>query len=264
MPQASCILKHGPTLIRIALRVYRPDSLRNYMLQPQNYPQFIGKALLLEPDPFVEMVDDDNPWIEGLFLCATIGVLVAAAQLVGSLLLTVSLPHSEALLNMVLAGLRQSALGDESLLETERTLRTLWPLLLAYTGYDSVGFRIFTLAATPLGLIGQWLLFGLTSHLLARAAGGQGALGQTLGAVALSAAPRLLYLFSMIPFVSVAAVLVHVWGILIAFRGLEVAHELPPWPAALVAGGAWLLTLLVSAVVVLFVAFLLFLAGGNP
>ena len=233
------------------------------MLQPQNYPQFIGKALLLEPDPFVEMVDDDNPWIEGLFLCASIGVLVAVAQFIGSLLLTLSLPPSEALLNNVVAGLRQFAAGDESLIEIERTLRALWPVFLAYTGYDSVGFRLFTLAATPLGLIGQWLLFGLTSHLLARAAGGQGALDQTLGAVALSNAPRLLYLFSVIPFVSVAAVLVHVWCILIAFRGLEVAHELPAWPAALVAGGAWLLTLLVSAAFALSVGFLLVLAGGN-
>lgn len=45
------------------------------MLQPQNYPRLIGQALVLEPEPFVEMVDDDNPWVEGLFLCACIGVL---------------------------------------------------------------------------------------------------------------------------------------------------------------------------------------------
>jgi len=233
------------------------------MLQPQNYPRFIGKALLLEPDPFVEMVDDDNPWIEGLFLCACIGVLVAVAQLIGSLLLTASLPPSEALLNTVLQTLRQGTAGGETLFEIERTLRNGWPLLLAYSGYDSVGFRLLSLATTPLGLIGHWLLFGFVSHLLARAAGGQGTLAQTLGALALSNASRLLYLFTMIPFVSVAAVLIHVWGILIAFRGLEVAHELPPRPAALVAVGTYLLLLLVSAAVAVAYGALLLIAGGS-
>lgn len=233
------------------------------MLQPQNYPRFIGKALLLEPDPFVEMVDDDNPWIEGLFLCACIGVLVAVARLIGSLLLTASLPPSDALLNTILQILRQGTAGGETLFEIERTLRNGWPLLLAYSGYDSVGFRTLTLATTPLGLIGHWLLFGFVSHLLARAAGGQGTLTQTLGAVALSNAPRLLYLFTLLPFVSVAAVLVHVWGILIAFRGLEVAHELAPGPAALVAVGTYLLLLLVSAVTAVAFGWLLLIAGGS-
>ena len=233
------------------------------MLQPQNYPQFIGKALLLEPDPFVEMVDDDNPWIEGLFLCACIGVLVAIAQLIGSLLLSASLPPSDALLNTVLQTLRQGTSSGETLFEIERTLRDGWPLLLAFSGYDSVGFRLLSLATTPLGLIGHWLLFGFVSHLLARAAGGQGTLAQTLGALALSNASRLLYLFTVIPFVSVAAVLIHVWGILIAFRGLEVAHELPPRPAALVAVGAYLLLLLVSAAVAVAYGALLLIAGGS-
>ncbi len=228
------------------------------MLQPQNYPRFIGKALLLEPDPFVEMVDDDNPWIEGLFLCACIGVLVAVAQLVGSLLLTASLPPSEALLT-----LRQGTFNGETLLEIERTLRSVWPLLLAYSGYDSVLFRLLTLATTPLGLIGQWLLFGLSSHLLARAAGGQGSLGQTLGAVALSNAPRLLYLLTFIPFVSVASVLIHVWGVLIAYRGLEVAHELPSGRAALVSVGSWLLLLLVSSIAAIAFGAMFIFAGGS-
>ncbi len=242
---------------------YGPGRRRNQMLQPQNYPQFIGKALLLEPDPFVEMVDDDNPWIEGLFLCACIGVLVAVAQLIGSLLLTASLPPSDALLNTVLQILRQGAFSGETQFELERSLLSAWPLMLAFSGYDSAGFRVMMLATTPLGIIGQWLLFGFISHLLARAAGGQGSLHQTLGAVALSNAPRLLYLFTAIPFVSVNPVLIHVWGVLIAYRGLEVAHELPTGPAALVAVGAWLLLILASTVAAIAFGALFVLAGAS-
>lgn len=211
------------------------------MLQPQNYPRLIGQALVLEPEPFVEMVDDDNPWVEGLFLCACIGVLAAVAQVLGGLLLTGSLPPAEVVLNILLQALRQLVANAETLLEVERTLGELWPLLSIGSGYDSGWLRLLTLVVTPFGLIAQWLLFGITGHLIARAVGGQGSLGQTLGAMALSNGPRLLYILTLIPFVSIGGILIHVWGILIAYRGMEVAHELPPTRAALAVVGPWLL-----------------------
>lgn len=213
------------------------------MLHPQNYPRLIGKALVLEPEPFVEMVDDDNPWVEGLFLCACIGVLTAVAQVIGGLLLSGSLPPAEVVLNLLLQALRQLVTNAETLLEVERTLGTLWPFLSMGSGYDSGWLRLLTLVVTPFGLIAQWLLFGITGHLVARAVGGQGSLGQTLGAMALSNGPRLLYILTIIPFVSIGGILIHVWGILIAYRGMEVAHELPPTRAAVAVVGPWLLVL---------------------
>jgi len=233
------------------------------MLQPQNYPRFVGQALCLEPDPFVAIVDDDNPWIEGLFLCACVSILVAVARVAGGLLLTASLPSSDALLNVVLWLLRQSSANGETIYEIELSLRGVWPLLRFSSGYDSGWFRFLTLATTPLSIIGQWLLFGLIGHLLARAFGGRGTLGQTLGAMSLSIAPRLLYLLTALPFVSVATLLVHVWGVLIAYRGMEVAHELSPGPAALAAVGAWILLLAVGIAGAAMAA-LLFVAGGGP
>ena len=218
------------------------------MIQPQNYPRLIGQALVLEPEPFVEMVDDDNPWVEGLFLCACIGVLTAVAQVLGGLLLTGSLPPAEVVLNTLLQALRQLVANAETLLEVERTLGEIWPLLSMSSGYGSGWLRLLTLVVTPFGLIAQWLLFGITGHLIARAVGGQGSLGQTLGAMALSNGPRLLYILTIIPFVSIGGILIHVWGILIAYRGMEVAHELPPTRAALAVVGSWLLVL-VSLVV---------------
>lgn len=218
------------------------------MIQPQNYPRLIGQALVLEPEPFVEMVDDDNPWVEGLFLCACIGVLTAVAQVLGGLLLTGSLPPAEVVLNTLLQALRQLVANAETLLEVERTLGEIWPLLSMNSGYGSGWLRLLTLVVTPFGLIAQWLIFGITGHLIARAVGGQGSLGQTLGAMALSNGPRLLYILTIIPFVSIGGILIHVWGILIAYRGMEVAHELPPTRAALAVVGPWLLVL-VSLVV---------------
>lgn len=232
------------------------------MLQPQNYPRFVGQALFLEPDPFVAFVDDDNPWIEGLFLCACVGILVTVARFAGGLLLTASLPSSDALLNVVLWLLRQSAANGETIYEIELSLRAALPFLRISSGYDSGWFRLLTLAITPLSIVGQWLLFGLIGHVLARAFGGRGSLGQTLGAMSLSTAPRLLYLLTALPFVSVATVLVHVWGILIAYRGLEVAHELSPGPAALAAVGAWILLFAVSIVGFAMIALPIVVGGG--
>ena len=81
------------------------------MLQPRSYPELLGKALFLEAEPFVTMIDDDNPWVEGLFLIVTVGVLVGAAQFIGGVLLTFSLPPVAALEATINAALRQLGLG---------------------------------------------------------------------------------------------------------------------------------------------------------
>ncbi len=75
------------------------------MLQPKSYPEMLGKALVFEAEPFMTMVDDDNPWAEGLFMVVLMGVLVGLAQIVGVLLTAAIMPDSEALLTALLAGL---------------------------------------------------------------------------------------------------------------------------------------------------------------
>lgn len=55
------------------------------MLEPQLYPELVAKALVLDEEPFVAMIDDDNPWVEGLALTTVVGVIAGAAQAVGRL-----------------------------------------------------------------------------------------------------------------------------------------------------------------------------------
>lgn len=202
------------------------------MLQPESYPRLLGQALTLEPAPFVEMVDDDNPWIEGLFFTFLIGVAIGIARLCGGLLLTASLPPADAVLETLVLSLKQGLLVGVNPAAAEEFVRQVWPWMTALWNYDNGWLSLLFLIATPLALIGQWLLYGLISHGAARALGGSGSLGQTLGAVALSIAPRILLVATLAPFASVSGLLVHVWGVLIAYRGLEVAHDLPPGKAA--------------------------------
>ena len=176
---------------------------------------------------------------------------------------TASLPPSEALLNMLLRSLRQVTANGETLLEIEDTLRSVWPLLLAYSGYDSVWFRLLALANYAAGP--DWPMAPLwplqppvcprrRRPRFARPDVGRGR-PQQRPSPAIPAYRHSVRLRRLD--------LIHVWGVLIAYRGLEVAHGLSPGPAALVAVGAWLLLLLVSSIVAVALGALFIVAGGG-
>lgn len=236
------------------------------MLRIRSYPELIGKTLVLEADPFEAMVDDDQPWVEGLVLVVTVGLLVALAQLIGGLLLTATLPPAEAMLNAILTGWREfnaRLFLAPDLAAGEASIRQAWSLLQAVSGYDSGWPRLFVLIITPLGLMLQWVVASLLVYGLARAFGGHGTLNQTLGAVALMVAPQVLLLLHVIPFVAVSGLLLGAWGLLILYRAVEVAHDLPWERAALVALAPYLLLLLLLLVASVTVAGFVIRFGGG-
>ncbi len=222
------------------------------MLQPKSYPALAGKALVLDAEPFLTLVEDDNPWVEGLFFVTCVGTLAAAAGVVGGLLLTASLPDAAAVRETFIQGVQHvlpmvAPTADAAVVET--VLRANWPWAAGMLGYGAGLARLFGALMTPVGLVVQWLLLGLVSHVAARQLGGTGKLGQTLGATALSASPHVLAVLTAVPLVTVPSLLLTVWGLLIAYRGVEVAHDLP-WPRAalaVLAAPALILLLAVSA-----------------
>ena len=232
------------------------------MLQPENYPRYLGQALVLEPDPFVEMVDDDNPWVEGLFLVTSIAVLVGLAKIVGGLLLTASLPDPNAMLETFFLALRQVTGGAGLPAEAQEQVRFLWDLWRSAVGYGTGWLRLLLLVSLPAGWLLQWLVTGLLGYGGARLLGGQGSLNQTLGAMALMVAPRLLLLVQVIPFTQVSSLLLWTWGLLIAYRALQTAHELPYPRAAAAALFAFLGMALLTALVATAVGFFLGFWGG--
>lgn len=204
------------------------------MLQPQNYPRMIGQALVLEPDPLIEMVDDDNPWVEGLFFTFLLGLMIGIAKLIGSILLTASLPDPTVALEAALAAWRQAApVGAADISAVERNLRTLWPFLTGMMGYGGGWSRLIFITGSPLLLILDWLVYSFLCFVAARIVGGRGTLNQTMGALALSTAPRILLVVQALPFATVGGLLLHVWGVLIAYRGVQAAHDLPSGRAAI-------------------------------
>jgi len=224
------------------------------MLQPHTYPKLIGKTLVLEADPFITMVDDDNPWLEGLFFTVCIGALIGLAQLIGGLLTTLSLPPANALFEALWQAWSQLGLNlSDDPARIEAAVRRAWDLSTRLAGYSGGWSRLYVLIVTPFALMVQWFVYGALCYVAARSMGGEGTFNQTLGATALMAAPHVLLVLSVVPLVSVSGLLLIVWPLLIVYRAIEVAHDLPWRRAALAAalplillGGALLFSALTA------------------
>src|SRR3989337_553023 len=99
------------------------------MLQPKTYPELVGKALVLEAEPFLTLAEDDNPWVEGLFLVTCVGLVLGGVHLIGGLLGTASLPPADAVREALLPTIQQLAaqmgLGSDPA-QVEATFRQFW------------------------------------------------------------------------------------------------------------------------------------------
>jgi hypothetical protein len=235
-----------------------------FMLQPRTYPELLGKALFLDAEPFITMTDDDNPWVEGMFLVALVGFAAGIAKMIGGWLTLASAPAAGAMLEAVLPAWRALGplipLGEPAL--TEADFRQIWSVASGAFAIAGRSSQIMVLVITPTVLLAQWLLVGAVSFAAARWLGGRGTLNQTLGATALFVAPQLLNLVSAAPFVQVSGLLLTTWGLLIAYRGLEVAHELPWQRAAIAALAAPALGLLLMLGTVSMIGLALLAGGG--
>jgi hypothetical protein len=234
------------------------------MLQPRTYPELIGKALVLEAEPFVTLVDDDEPWAEGLFLTLSVGVVVGIARLIAGLLLSASLPPATGVIEAIVNGWQRfntlmTLTSTPQAVET--SLRQWWWWVTLVNGYDSGWLRLLTLISTPLSFIASWLVSASVVYVAARALGGTGTFNQTLGATALIAAPHVLSILHIFPFVAVSALLLSVWSVLILYRAAQVAHDLP-WQRAWLVALTPLGVLLLLGLAALFLLSIRMLIGG--
>jgi hypothetical protein len=235
------------------------------MLQPKTYPELVGKALVLEAEPFLTLAEDDNPWVEGLFLVTCVGVLLGAAHFVGGLLLTASLPPADAVREALLLSAQQFAArlgvpGDPA--QIEATFRQIWEWAAGLIGYQGGAARFFFALLEPIRLVLQWFILALVVHGAARLLGGRGTVVQTLGTTALAVAPQILGVLTVVPFVSVSGLLLGVWTLLIAYRAVEVTHDLSWQRSAMAVLAAPALLVLVSFFIAALSALLLAIGGG--
>lgn len=223
----------------------------------------VFRALFFDSEAFEELRDDDNPFVEGLFLVVLIGLISALLSLVGQVLAWAVTPNVAAIKEVVLAGLEQQpwwaglAANPDGLVMFQRWWDAAWQVLPGLMGAPAPDTAAFNLLAWPFAAMLSWLVYGLLAHGFARLFGGQGTLNQTLGVMALAYTPLLLRGLGFIPFFVIGGVL-QTWQLLLRYKALRAAHRLPwtkaLWATLLPFGVFLLFWLLVSAVAAMLIA----------
>lgn len=199
----------------------------------------VFRALFLDSEAFDELRDDDDPFVEGLFLLVLIGVVTAAMALVGQVLAWGSVPRTEAIRDVVLSGLQQQAwwpaIGSDpqALAVFQQIWDAGWRIFPPLFGAPDPGRSALNLLVWPIWLVLSWLIYALLAHGFARWLGGRGSLRGSLGAAALSFTPFLFHGLSIVPFLVFGGVL-NTWQLLLRYKAVRSAHALP-WGRSLAA-----------------------------
>jgi len=211
----------------------------------------LWEALFLQPQPYATMRDRKNPAGKGVVILIILGLVIALAGFIGSLLTWANSPDINAVQETVLKYLQQMSWWEMMAVvpQAQAMWFQIWDTVWQMIGYltPSPTSGLVGFITTPLSLLFSWIFFGLVAHVIARMFGGKGQLGQTLGTTSLAAAPQLLMLFSAFPFVAFAGI--GVWTMLARYMAIRVTHDLS-WGRAL-----WV-TILAMLVITLVLAFL--------
>lgn len=229
-------------------------------------------ALFLQRDAYARMRDDDNPFVEGLFVLVVLGVTLGLLGIVGATLEWASTPNIGDIRDAVLTNLQ--TMGWWQFLQQDPQVEATWYQIwnaiwdASAAMAPSPARSLLGIVAVPLGLIIAWLIYGLLAHLFARLLGGLGTLNQTLGATALAAAPQLLNVLTVLPFVVIFSL--GTWTLLCNYMALRTVHGLN-WQRSVAAAllpsvVLVLLALVIGAIVAIVVGTLAatMFAGGLP
>lgn len=185
-------------------------------------------ALFLQREAYARMRDDDNPFVEGLFVLVVLGVTLGLVGIVGATLEWASTPDIGAIRDAILPNLQQMPWWQfvEQDPQVQATWYQIWNGIWDASAAvaPSPASSLLGIITKPLALIAGWLTYGLLAFLFARLLGGVGTLNQTLGATALAAAPQLLNLLTVLPFVAVAGL--GAWTLLCNYMALRTVHGL--------------------------------------
>ncbi len=196
------------------------------------------RALFLDSEAFDEVRDDDNPFIEGLFLLVLLGLATAALTLVGQLIAWGSVPHIGSIRDVVMSALQQqswwsSLNADPQPRPPSRPCGTDSGALPPLFGAPDPALSALNLLVWPVWLVASWLIYATLAHGFARWLGGTGAFGGTLGATALSFTPILFRGLGIVPFIALGGVL-NTWQLILRYKAVRSAHGLT-WGRALAA-----------------------------
>lgn len=189
------------------------------------------RALFLDSDAYNQLRDDDNPFMEGLFLVVIIGVMTALLNLIGQLLAWAGTPAMSAIKDAVWQSFPSmpwwsQMSGNAVFMEQFKKYFDLgWQFFPRLFGAPDPGSAALNIILWPLMGVFNWLIYGILAHLFARMLGGSAQLGQTLGTLSLSMTPLLLRGLGFVPYFTMGAV-VNTWQLICRYKALRSAQKL--------------------------------------
>lgn len=195
------------------------------------------RALFLDDSAFDQLRDDDNPFVEGLFLIVIVAVITAAFALVGELLAWAGMPPMAEVKPIILELLRQSpfwssiAPNAEALAGFMQSWDIGWQVMPRLFGAPDLAGAASNLLAWPIFAVISWLVYGAVAHLFARLFHGTGTFSQTLGTTALAFTPWLFHGLELIPYLVLGG-FVATWQLLLRYKAIRSVHGLS-WSRAM-------------------------------
>jgi hypothetical protein len=191
----------------------------------------VFRALFLDSDAYDRLRDDDNPFIEGLFLIVIIGVVTALLHFVGQLLAWAGAPPLSAIKETVwqafptMSWWSQMAGNAEFMQQFKIYYDLGWQIFPALFGAADPRSAAANIVIWPLTMTLSWLIYGTLAHWFARLLGGEGRYGQTLGALALAFTPLLLRGLGFLPYFTVGAAM-NTWQLICRYKAICSASQL--------------------------------------
>jgi hypothetical protein len=199
--------------------------------------ELVLRALFLDDRAFDELRDDDNPFVEGLFLVVIISVVTALLVLVGQLLAWASAPRLADVKTVFETMLQQMSwwgpmsANPQALASFQQIWDGAWRVIPTLFGAPDPRAAAINVIMWPASHIAIWLIYGLLAHAFARLLRGTGTLTQTLGTTSLAFSPWLLHGLQVIPFLVLGGV-VTTWQLILRYKAIRSAHRLP-WDRAM-------------------------------
>ena len=210
----------------------------------------VFRALFLDSDAYDQLRDDDNPFVEGLFLVVIIGVVTALLNFIGQSLAWAGTPSMNAIKDVVwqafpqMSWWSQMAGNATAMANFEEYYALGWQIFPRLFGAPDPASAALNIITWPLLAVLSWLVYGILAHVFSRMLGGTGRLSQTLGTVSLSFTPLLLRGLGFLPYFTVGAVM-NTWQLICRYKAVRSAGQMS-W------GRAFWATLLPFAVYLVF------------
>jgi hypothetical protein len=189
------------------------------------------RALFLDSDAYEDLRDDDNPFVEGLFLVAVLAAFTAVLALIGDVLEWATVPRLSAIRDVVLSSLQRQpwwaemAADPAALAVFERYWDLGWRLFPGLFGAPDLGSAALNIVVWPFTAVLSWLVYGALAYLFVRWLGGGGTLNQTLGTTALAFGPWLLNGLGLIPFLTIGGV-INTWQLILRYKAVRTTSGL--------------------------------------